>query len=131
MKLIAISSNITGKALENALIDVDAVVIDPGFVKSIEELQLAEHLAKKSFSSKKNIAKKLKYEFLLFLSGKTELKSAFRLVNPKGSEMILAVFSGNEDEILKKLNATKQKLKLKENADSLDIERISLSRIKN
>ena len=131
MELIAIRTDISGKMLEDALVGMDAVVIDPGFVKSIEEILLAEHLAKKSFEAKKNIAKKLKYEFLLFLSGKSELRSAFNLINPKGNEMILALFSGKASEAIKKLGAKESKLKLRDLANSMDLERISLSRIKN
>jgi tRNA threonylcarbamoyladenosine modification (KEOPS) complex Cgi121 subunit len=132
MEMTAIRSNIKGKELEDALVGIDAVVIDPNLVKSIEEIKLAEYLAKKSFENKNNIAKRLKYEFLLWVTGKTDLKSAFKIANPKNKDMILIVFSGDKKRIIEKLKAKTQDSKLKTRlADPLDIERISLSRIKN
>ena len=40
---------------------MDAVVVDVSEVSSLQQVKLAEHLAKKAFAAKKNIAKKLKY----------------------------------------------------------------------
>jgi tRNA threonylcarbamoyladenosine modification (KEOPS) complex Cgi121 subunit len=131
MKIVPIECNLSGKQLEDALLDYEAVVVDPGGVKSTEEIMLANHLMRKAFSQKKNIARKGKYEFLLWLSGKSDLKSAFKLLNPKGKKMILIVFSGDIEEIKKSLGAKEIKMKLKEKGDPLDLERISLSRIKN
>lgn len=129
MRIYAISSTIKGKNLQDALLDYEAAVIEPAY--SIEEIKLAAYLAEKSFKGKRNIAKKKKYEFLLWLSGKTDLKSAFRITNPKGDRMALVVFSGSKRGILEKLEAENIKMSLQEKADPLDIERISLSRIKN
>lgn len=113
------------------MLKFDAVVVDLSYVKSMEELRLAEHLTKKAIERKKNIAKKKKYEFLLWLTGRTDLKSAFRQANAKGNKMILIVFSGDRRKILRKLDANEIETSLKEKAKSLDLERISLSRIKN
>ena len=100
----------------------DAVLISREKVKSSEELELAYLLAEKSFRNKKNIAKKFKYEFLLWLSGKTDINSAIKYFKSEKKGKILILFKGQM-----KLRSAK----LEKTADALDIERISLSRIKN
>jgi len=100
----------------------DAVLINPEKVESMEEMELAYFLAKKSFKNKKNIAKKFKYEFLLWLSGKTDIKSALEYFRTSKKQKLLVLFKGEM-----KL----KKAKLEKTAEPLDIERISLGRIKN
>lgn len=103
-------------------IQEDAVLINPEKVKSYEELELAYLLARKSFRNKKNIAKKFRYEFLLWLSGKTDISSAIKYFKTSKKQNLLILFKG------------KMKLKpakLEKRAEPLDLERISLSRIKN
>lgn len=100
----------------------DAVIINPEKVKSFEELELAYLLSKKSFKNKKNIAKKFKYEFLLWLSGKTDINSAIRYFETSKKKKLLILFKG-------KIKA--KPAKLKKTAEPLDLERISLSRIRN
>jgi tRNA threonylcarbamoyladenosine modification (KEOPS) complex Cgi121 subunit len=131
MKIMPIECSLSGKALEDALLGHDAVVVDLDKVKSFEEIELAGHLTRKSFEQKSNIARKRKYEFLLWLSGKTDMKGAFRSLNPKGKKMLLVVFSGDEKKILDELKARTLDTGLKTRADPLDLERISLSRIRN
>jgi len=100
----------------------DAVLLNPEKINSTEELELAYFLAEKSFRNKKNIAKKFRYEFLLWLSGKTDISSAIKYFQTSEKRKILVLFKG------------KMKLKpakLEKRAEPLDIERISLSRIKN
>jgi len=122
MKIFRISAG-SVKELE------DALLLNPDIVKSSEELELAKKLADDSFS-KKNIAKKFKYEFLLWLTGKTDIKSAMKSSYPENPKnMLLVVFKGSPEKIIKTLKAAKKPLKLKKNAEPLDIERISLSRI--
>jgi tRNA threonylcarbamoyladenosine modification (KEOPS) complex Cgi121 subunit len=87
----------------------------------MEEIELAYHLAKKSFAGKKNIARKFKYEFLLWLSGTRDIKNAMKKTAPeKGKPFLLIVFSGQMKG---------EKPALKKTADPLRLERISLSRI--
>lgn len=131
MEVSAIKTTLAGKALQDALVGLDAVVLDRSVVKSVEEIMLASHLAEKSFADKSNIANKMKYEFLLFLCGKTNLKSAFGQASPKSEDMLLIVFSGSRNEIIKKLGATEKDPELKERGEPLDLERISCSRIRN
>ena len=100
----------------------NAVLVNPEKVKSEEEIELAYYLAKKSFRNKSNIAKKFKYEFLLWLSGKMDINSAINYSKTSKKKKLLVVFEGT-------LNL--KKAKLEKAADPLDIERISLSRIKN
>lgn len=99
----------------------DAVAVKIGFVESFEELELAEHLARKSFKEGKNIAKKFKYEFLLWLSGTRDIKNALKKTAPEG-EHLLVIFSGL-DEIKGKRPGLRKK------AEPLAMEKISLSRI--
>jgi tRNA threonylcarbamoyladenosine modification (KEOPS) complex Cgi121 subunit len=99
----------------------DELLIDQEKVHSMEELELAYHLAKDSFRKKKNIAKKFRYEFLLWLSGKTDIKSAIRWAKPSDGAL-LVLFEGSRNL---------RQARLKKKAEPLDIERISLSRIRN
>jgi len=114
MKILKISTNTP--------LPEDAISVRKDLVKSEEEIKLAHHLAELSFKSKKNIAKKFKYEFLLWLTGKTDIKSALRISEPKQKECIAVVF-GDSTVKGKAHN-------LKRTAEPLDIEKISLSRIK-
>ena len=107
---------------------MDAVVVDVSEVSSLQQVKLAEHLAKKAFAAKKNIAKKLKYEFLLLLSGKNDLASAFKQLNPKGNKFFVIIFSGKKETVMRALGACEIKLGLENNADQLVLESISLSR---
>ena len=131
MKIVPIECDLPFKRIEDALLDHEAVVVDPANVQSIEEIELAGHLMGRSMEDGRNIVRKRKYEFLLWLSGKTDLKSAFRILNPKSRRMILVILFGDQKKILDSLEAKAAKFKLKENATALDLERISLSRIRN
>ena len=114
MKILKISAN--------ARLPEDSICIRKDLVKSEEEIKLAYHLAELSFRKKKNIAKKFKYEFLLWLTGKTDIKSALAVSEPKGKECIAVIF--RDSKIKGKPPG------LKKTAEPLDIEKISLSRIK-
>ncbi len=101
----------------------DAIAIRPDAVQSMEEIELAYHLAQEAFRKKRNIAKKLRYEFLLWLSGTRDIKNAMRRTKP-GKEFLLIVFS---EESIEALGGKEAKLKRK--GEPLALERISLSRI--
>lgn len=99
----------------------DGVMVRKDAVGSSEEIELAFHLAQWSFRKKKNIAKNLNYEFLLWLSGTRDIKNAIKKTAPqKGDECLLIDFSGKEKG---------KKTELRKKADPLRLERISLSRI--
>lgn len=123
-----------------------AVAIRPDAAETSEGLELAYYLAERAFAKKTSIAKKLKYEFLLWLAGKTDIRSAMEATAPgkDGGDFLVVVFSGrgagssgrgsagaDEDGLMKKLVALGAKeAKLKKNASPLALERISLSRLK-
>jgi tRNA threonylcarbamoyladenosine modification (KEOPS) complex Cgi121 subunit len=104
---------------------LDAVAIRPDAAESMEELRLAHHLAKRSFENKRNIAKKFKFEFLLWLSGTRDIKNAMKRTSPGEGECLLVMFSGSPPSSVKEKG-----LGLKEKADPLRLEDISLSRLK-
>lgn len=133
MRFFRLYSELDAKHLCNALDELDAIAIRKDFVKSSEELRLASYLAEKAIKNKKNIGKQLRYEFLLYLAGKTDIKSAMKLTTPSSDEreILLVVFSNaNESGIKKQLKAKSLKLNLAKDADPLDLERISISRVK-
>jgi len=127
MRVFGVESKLSMEELCEYLERVDAVALRPDMVESIEELELAFHLARKAFQKKKNIARKLKYEFLLWLSGTRDIDSAMKRTLPEGKGFLLVAFSdiGKPPARLK----TKKKTGLRAHGDPLRIERISLSRL--
>jgi tRNA threonylcarbamoyladenosine modification (KEOPS) complex Cgi121 subunit len=121
------------KELEDEGSAKQAVALGTGSAGSLEELELAYYLAERAFVKKTNIAKKLRYEFLLWLAGKTNIGSAIEATAPeKGGAALVVVFPGRAGQALvRKLEALGAKeAKLKKNAEPLALERISLSRLK-
>ena len=111
---------------------LDGLVLAPSCAQSTEELELAHMLAKNCFERKTAIANKFKYEFLLWLTGKTDIKSAMAKSLPKdGSELLVVAFGEDRQHILKALDAKETKKTLPGRGDPLRLEDISLSRIKN
>jgi len=101
------------------------ILVLPSDAYTLEEIELAYALAKKSFADKKNIAKKFKFEFLLWLTGKKDINSALSQISFDKEKSYTVIVFGN----IKIPNAKKPRLKKR--ADPLALERISLSRIKN
>ncbi len=131
MKVFRISGR-AGKGEMQELLPENALLLDAGKINSEEELELAYRLARDAFDKRRNIAKQFRYEFLLWISGKKDIDSALKEFGPsKNGEMLLVVFGDEHDKILKELKASTKPLKLKKTAEPLDIERISLSRIRN
>jgi tRNA threonylcarbamoyladenosine modification (KEOPS) complex Cgi121 subunit len=122
-----VSSQLPANKIAKILDGYDAVAIR---FFTEQEIKLAEHLAKKAFGNKTNIAKKFKYEFLLWLAGKRDIKSAIEETMPKGNEFLIIVFSGGKKEILKNLEVEHIQLDMKEKASYFRIEEMSLSRLK-
>jgi len=118
--------------LQERAAKLDALVLDPSIARSEEALELAWHLSGKSIRRGTSISKKPKYEFLLWLSGKTDIKSALAQSAPKDPKDILIVlFNEEKKHALEALGAKEKKKTLKKGADPLELEGISLSRIKN
>lgn len=128
MRVFRIESSLGMEGLCRSLDELDAVAVRPDMIESLEELELAFHLAKSVFEKKKNIARKLKYEFLLWLSGTRDISSAMKRTSPKGKEFLLVVFSDSKPPAGLRV---KEKIGLRRHGDPLRLERISLSRIKS
>jgi tRNA threonylcarbamoyladenosine modification (KEOPS) complex Cgi121 subunit len=134
MRVLRIETELGGKALHEALDSCDAVMVRDGACTSMEELALAEHLAESAFAAKTNIARSLRYEFLLWISGRRDIRSAMEATAPgEGARdfFVISFSSAGEREILRALGAEKKALGLGEKAEPLALERISLSRVKN
>ena len=125
MLILKITSYISFGQLSIKLDQSDSIAVDSSFIKSKEELNLAYHLTKKSTAAGNNISKQFRYEFLLWLSGKTDIKSAFLSTLPKGNSFLIISFGKK----LPAIDGKVEKLDLLNKAKSLDLERISLSRI--
>ncbi len=154
MRVLRLRSGLDTKTMFTRLDTVDAVAVRPDAIGSVEEAGLALHLAQRAFANKTNIAKKLKYEFLLWLSGKTDIASAMKITAPversgtNGNEFLVVDFSGRggtagerdvagrergemaRADVVKLLEAKELPLKLENEAKPLALERISLSRIR-
>lgn len=110
---------------------LDAVAVRIGAAGSLEEFELASHLAGRAFGKKSNIANRPAYEFMLWLAGKTDIRSAMEELSPKEgeNEFFVVVFSGREKgEVLRELGAGELPLGLPQRGEALALERISLSR---
>ncbi|MFH0737296.1 MAG: hypothetical protein V1827_01450 [Candidatus Micrarchaeota archaeon] len=130
MRILRIQSGLGLTELMRKLDGLDAVALREGIASSKEEFELADHLAKSAFSKKTNIARQLRYEFLLWISGKTDIKSAMAETSPEKNEFFVVVFSdAKPDAVCRMLEAKELPLRLNKNAEALAIERISLSRI--
>jgi len=136
MRIFRLKSGLDAKSLHHELDRIDAIAVRCSAVSSTQELELAHHLAENSFSKEKNIARSMRYEFLLWLSGKTDIKSAMKASEPDGKEFFIIVFSKSESgdrepgTVCRMLSAEMLPLCLEKEGDPLALERISLSRIK-
>ncbi len=108
-----------------------ALALAPSCAQSIEELELAQHLARRCSGRKACIANRFKYEFLLWLTGKTDIKSAIAKSAPKGGELLVVSFGEGKRKILEALDAEEVRKPLQRRGDPLRLEAISLSRIRN
>ncbi len=131
MLVARVSSTLTKQELLNIADRENLIILKPSIVKNIKEILLANYLAKKAFREKTNIAKKFRLEFLLWLSATRDIENALNAISFDDKEDILLIsFSKkSKQRILKLLRAKELKLKLQKNANALDLERISLSRI--
>jgi tRNA threonylcarbamoyladenosine modification (KEOPS) complex Cgi121 subunit len=106
------------------------LLLKPGKVESVEELELAYALAKKSIEEGKAIGRGIGTEFVLWPAGKRDISRAFEEVGfGRGKEFIAVGFGIKKAEMLGKLEMKEKKLGLKKKAGWEKIERISLGRI--
>jgi tRNA threonylcarbamoyladenosine modification (KEOPS) complex Cgi121 subunit len=123
-----------GRGVEESIAKLagkDVLLVEPSLVSTKKQLELALHLALKAFEGEKNIARDFKLEFLLWLTGKTDIKSALSCSRPKGKEALVVIFSGDKKNILRKIGAEETRKKLEDKFDAVMLERISLSRVIN
>jgi tRNA threonylcarbamoyladenosine modification (KEOPS) complex Cgi121 subunit len=126
---------ISVNAPKNQIIDAatsnGVLLLNPKNVDSLQSLRLAHHLANSTFEQKTNIASKFHLEFLLWLSGKKDIRSALDgMLFDAGRDIIAVCFDAEAfDKFMKETGAKALALKLKENSDAMELERISLSRI--
>lgn len=129
MRVSRVSTTLEMDDVEGLLAEEDAVVLRPDCVSSCEELELAALLAGKSIRNGANIANSRKYEFLLWVSGKTDIRSALHWAAPRSpKDMLLVVLSGGKG-IKRRLGAYGMPHGLCRKAEPLALERISLSRL--
>lgn len=106
------------------------LLLDPAKVSSGEELLLADRLAKSSIRRGRAISKSHAVEFLLWLSGRTDIRSAFSSFGAKSAEdMLIISFGPGSKKLAALLELKEKKLNLPKSASPEMIERISLSRV--
>lgn len=126
-----ISSALSKRELLESAAELDILMLNPNVVKSWGELWLAAALAKKAFIEKRNIAKSMRFEFLLWLTGTRDIKMALKKSTFTSNKHILLVSFDRRSraKILRALKAKERKLTLKKRSDPIRLENISLSRI--
>ena len=121
-----ISTDLSVTEINKLLDDEDAIIVSLVAVTSELQLELAEHLAKSSFEQKINLANKFKYEFLLWLTGKRDIRSAMNVTLPKNTDDSLLVIFGKTRKFE---NINLIKIKLSRTFNPIALERISTSRV--
>ncbi len=130
MQVMRLSSKLSADALKKALDGMNALALNPIAIASFESLELAHALAEKSFREKRNIAKQLKFEMLLWLSASRNIANsiaAYGIFDP--NDFLLVVLDGRKESLLAKLDALAKPLKLPQQAEWGELERISLGRL--
>ena len=126
-----ITSSLSVERINKILENEEAVVISSSIIELEFQIKLADYLSKSSFELKTNIANKFKYEFLLWLTGKRDIKSAMAVSLPKGSdELFIVIFEDKSaKKILSTISAKPEKSILKKHFDSIRLDNISTSRV--
>ncbi|MEW5996586.1 MAG: KEOPS complex subunit Cgi121 [Candidatus Micrarchaeota archaeon] len=132
MLIVRGESGLAAEELLRRAIEKRIVLLDAGKVGSLEELELAYVLAKKSLGDGSAISKKMEIEFVLWLAGKKDIRRAFEEAGWKKGELIAVAFGMGKKELLAELELKERKLETgnwKLGAGWEAVERISLSRI--
>lgn len=131
MILLRARSSLTKQELLQLAERKGALLIDPEKLNSEEELLLSERLAEDSIREKRNVARKKEKEFLLWLSAAKDISSALDKYSFRTPEDFFFVcFSGKKGELQKDFRLEEKPASLRKKATPLEVERISLSRIK-
>jgi len=118
------AEELLGKAMKKRML-----LLNPGKVGSLGELELAHALAKKSLADGTAISKNMEIEFVLWLSGKKDIRRAFEEAGfNAGKEFIAVAFGMGKKELIAELEMKEKKFGLKKEAGWEAVERISLSR---
>ncbi|MBN2122577.1 hypothetical protein JW721_06010 [Candidatus Micrarchaeota archaeon] len=126
------SSDLSAQELEKKAKGEGILLINPKKVNCLEELNLAEALSSAAIREGRNIAKKEEAEFLLWLSAKTNIKSAFDSHSFKTPKELLLVSLNkkhSKPRLLELFMMKEEQPELREEATPDEIEGISLSRI--
>ncbi len=134
MLVMRVRSALEGEALREALDSIGAAALRPDAAPSVQEIRLAHHLAERALAKKTNVARSLRMEFLLWLTGRTDIRSAASASFPDGQDFLVVVLpergaAPRPAEVCSRLTAKELPLGLSEEAEPLALERISLSRI--
>ncbi|NYZ60488.1 hypothetical protein H0O01_02210 [Candidatus Micrarchaeota archaeon] len=130
MLIVRGESRLAADELLRRAMEKRVLLLNPGKAGSLEELELAHELAKKSLEEGTAISKNLEIEFVLWLAGKKDIRRAFEEVGfGAGTEFIAVGFGIGKKELIAELEIREKKLGLKKEAGWEAVERISLSRI--
>ena len=104
----------------------EALLIPSEYVDSLFYVKHAYYQAKKAFDRGNNIAKNLKYEFLLRLLGETQVKDALDIIEKNTDDFVFICWTGGIYPQFKK-HFVKKELKLREHPKDLEkIQRAAL-----
>jgi len=130
MLIVRGESRLAADELLQRAMEKRVLLLNPEKVGSLEELEMAHELAKKSLGKGTAISKNLEIEFVLWLAGKKDIRRAFEEIGFKdGKEVIAVAFGIGKKELIAELELKEKKLGLKTEAGWEAVERISLSRI--
>jgi len=129
MLIVRGESKLAAEELLRRAMRKKVILLDSGKIKTVEELELAHELAKKSLEEGTAISKNLGIEFVLWLSGKKDIRRAFEEVGWKTGEFTAVSFGVGKKELVAELELKEKRLGLKKEAGWEAVERISLSRI--
>lgn len=117
LRIIAVSSALSLKELIEAASKLnDAQIFDSDSIASEKHLKLAFFHAREAFKEERNLAKSFKMEFLLRAAATRQIKVAIETCGVKDSgKAILAIWKGDENEVISELKAKEVKWEVDKN----------------
>jgi len=117
LKIIAVSSALSlSEFIMAASKFDDAQIFDSDSIASEKQLRLAFFHAQESFREKTNLAKSFRMEFLLRAAATRQIKVALERCGVKDSKkVILAIWKGDENEVISALKAKEVKWEIDKN----------------
>ncbi len=130
MEPLRLSSKLAKDAIIQKSRELGFLVLSPAVLRSRQQLALAEELAKRSFSSKTNLANMFELEFLLWLTGERDIRAALKKSDFSPGDFAVVCFKDvRKKSILDSLAAAERPLELRETSTPIEIEETSLSRV--